>query len=114
MEWNIDVHKYLSEITRTALKVIVDFGVTSASDNDLITKAEHKMADLGVYKSKEAAEGQEAFNNAIQNGVYSQETYQAALAATNAELSEMKQPEFKFDSKSFSSAEPHCLDSSRH
>lgn len=57
MEWNIDVHKYLSEITRTALKVIVDFGVTSASDNDLITKAEHKMADLGVYKSKEAAEG---------------------------------------------------------
>ena len=57
MEWNIDVHKYLSEITRTALKVIVDFGVTSASDNELITKAEHKMAELGVYKSKEAAEG---------------------------------------------------------
>lgn len=57
MEWNIDVHKYLSEITRTALKVIADLGVTSTSDNDLITKAEHKMAELGVYKSKEAAEG---------------------------------------------------------
>lgn len=57
MEWNIDVHKYLSDVTRTALKVIVDFGITSASDNELITKAEHKMAELGVYKSKEAAEG---------------------------------------------------------
>lgn len=57
MEWNIDVHKFLSETTRTALKVIVDFGVTSASDNELITKAEHKMAELGVYKSKDAAEG---------------------------------------------------------
>lgn len=57
MEWNIDVHKFLSEITRTALKVIADFGVTSASDNELITKAEHRMAELGVYKSEEAAEG---------------------------------------------------------
>ena len=48
MEWNIDVHKYLSDVTRTALKVIVDFGITSASDNELITKVEHKMAECGV------------------------------------------------------------------
>lgn len=57
MKWSLDTHKFLSEIVRTALKTVVDHHITSESDDTVIKATEHELADKGVYRSKEAAEG---------------------------------------------------------
>ena len=57
MKWSLDTHKFLSEIVRTALKVVVDRKITSLSDDTIVKAAEHELAEKGVYRSKEAAEG---------------------------------------------------------
>lgn len=57
MKWSLDTHKFLSEIVRTALKTVVNHHITPESDDTVIKATEHELADKGVYRSKEAAEG---------------------------------------------------------
>lgn len=57
MKWSLDTHKFISEIVRTALQVVVDRNITSQSDEQAVKAAEHELADKGVYRSKEGAEG---------------------------------------------------------
>lgn len=57
MKWSLDTHKFVSEIVRTALQVVVDRKITSQSDEQVVKAAEHELADKGVYRSREAAEG---------------------------------------------------------
>lgn len=57
MKWSLDTHKFMSEIVRTALQVIVEREITPQSSEAAVRAAEHELADRGVYKTKEAAEG---------------------------------------------------------
>ena len=57
MKWSLDTHKFLSEVVRTAFQVVVDRKINNTSDEFSIKAAEHEMADKGVYRSREAAEG---------------------------------------------------------
>lgn len=77
MKWSLDTHKFISEIVRTALQVIVDRNITSQSDEQAVKAAEHELADKGVYRSREGAEGRikralltyfKAYNLMTQNG----------------------------------------------
>lgn len=55
MKWAIDVHKYLSEITRSALGVVQQFNLKPDSDNALIDQAGRKMVELGIYSDASKA-----------------------------------------------------------
>lgn len=57
MKWSMDTHKFMSEITRKALQIIVAHGVTSESDAEAIAATENELADEGIYRSREAASG---------------------------------------------------------
>ena len=57
MKWSIDTHKYMSEVTRTALKILVDYNITSESEPEDIDKAERMLAEAKVYKDYEGAKG---------------------------------------------------------
>jgi len=57
MRWYLDTHKFMSEITRTALQVMVQYGVTSESDAQLIDRTEKALADAGVYKDYNGSNG---------------------------------------------------------
>lgn len=57
MKWSMDTHKYISEITRKALQVMVAHGITSESEPEDIDVVEHKLGDCGVYKDYESAKG---------------------------------------------------------
>lgn len=57
MKWSLDTHKFMSETIRTAFQVIVDRKINNTSDETAIKAAEHELADKGVYKSRDAAEG---------------------------------------------------------
>lgn len=57
MKWSLDTHKFMSEIVRTALQIVVKREITSQSSEAAVRAAEHALADSGVYKTKEAAEG---------------------------------------------------------
>lgn len=57
MRWSMDTHKYISEITRKALQVIVSHGVTSESSPEEIDAAERELGSCGVYKSYDNAKG---------------------------------------------------------
>lgn len=57
MKWQMDVHKYFGEVTKTALKVLASFEISNSSSEATIKKAEQKLADLNVYKDYNAANG---------------------------------------------------------
>ena len=57
MKWSLDTHKFLSDIVRTAFQVVVDRKINNTSDGQAIKAAEHELADKGVYRSRDAAEG---------------------------------------------------------
>lgn len=57
MKWSMDTHKYISEITRTALKVMSDHNISSESEPEEIEAVERDLAAAGVYKDFEAAKG---------------------------------------------------------
>lgn len=57
MKWSMDTHKYMSEITRKALQVLAEAGVTSLSEPEEIDAAERKLAQSGVYKNYDGANG---------------------------------------------------------
>lgn len=57
MKWSMDTHKYISEITRKALQVMVAHGITSASEPEDIDAVERELGACGVYKDYEGAKG---------------------------------------------------------
>lgn len=57
MKWSMDTHKYMSEITRTALKIIAENNVTSESSMSEIDAVERKLVDAGVYRDYDSAKG---------------------------------------------------------
>ncbi len=57
MRWYLDTHKFMSEITRKALQIIVQHGVTSESEPEEIEEAEKDLARAGVYKDFDGAKG---------------------------------------------------------
>jgi len=57
MKWSMDTHKYMSEITRTALKIIAENNLTSESSIEEIDDVERKLVDAGVYRDYESAKG---------------------------------------------------------
>lgn len=57
MKWSLDTHKYFSETTITALKVITKYGLTRNSTNEEIDIAEKELAKVGVYKTYDNAKG---------------------------------------------------------
>ena len=57
MKWSMDTHKYMSEVTRTALQVIVKHNISSESEPEAIDTVERELAAEGVYKDYEGAKG---------------------------------------------------------
>lgn len=57
MKWSMDTHKYISETTRTALKIMASHGVSSESSSEEIDEVEHEMVSNGVYKDYDSAQG---------------------------------------------------------
>lgn len=57
MKWSMDTHKYISEITRKALQVLVSRNLTSESSPEEFDAAERELASCGVYKSYDNAKG---------------------------------------------------------
>lgn len=57
IKWSMDTHKYISEITRKALQVMVAHGITSESEPEDIDAVEHELGACGVYKDYEGAKG---------------------------------------------------------
>ncbi|MFB1050564.1 McrB family protein [Paraliobacillus sp. JSM ZJ581] len=57
MKWSMDTHKYMSEITRTALKIIVSNNITSESSVSEIDSVERQLVEAGVYTKYESAKG---------------------------------------------------------
>ncbi|GLI52206.1 hypothetical protein TSYNTROOL_22920 [Tepidanaerobacter syntrophicus] len=57
MKWSMDTHKYISEITRKALQIMVAHNITSESEPDEIDAVERELAAANVYKDYESAKG---------------------------------------------------------
>lgn len=57
MKWSMDTHKYMSEITRTALQVIAKHGITSESKPEEIDAVEKELVEKKVYKDYPSAKG---------------------------------------------------------
>lgn len=57
MKWSMDTHKYISEITRTALRIMMEHNITSESEPEEIEAVERDLAANGVYKDFDAARG---------------------------------------------------------
>lgn len=57
MKWSMDTHKYMSEITRKALQIIAQHGITSESTDEEIDQAEKELASQGVYHDYDSAKG---------------------------------------------------------
>ncbi len=57
MRWYMDTHKYMSEITRKALQIMVAHGITTESEPEQIDKVERELGESGIYKNYEAAKG---------------------------------------------------------
>ena len=57
MKWSMDTHKYISEITRKALQVIVSHGITSESGPEEIDAVERELGTCGVYRNYDGAKG---------------------------------------------------------
>jgi len=57
MKWSMDTHKFMSEITRKALQIMVAHGVTSESEPEVVEATENELADAGIYRSREGVKG---------------------------------------------------------
>lgn len=57
MKWSMDTHKYISEITRKALQIMVSHNITSESEAEEIDAVERELGASGVYKDYEGAKG---------------------------------------------------------
>lgn len=57
MKWSMDTHKYISEITRKALQVMVSHGITSESGPEEIDAVERELGTCGVYRNYDGAKG---------------------------------------------------------
>lgn len=57
MKWSMDTHKFMSEITRKALQILVAHNVTSESEPEEIDATERELAAAGIYKDYEGAKG---------------------------------------------------------
>ena len=57
MKWSMDTHKYISEITRKALQIIVAHNINSDSEPEEIDAVERELGNSGVYKDYEGAKG---------------------------------------------------------
>lgn len=57
MKWSMDTHKYMSEITRTALRIIAEHNITVESEPEEIDAVEHELVNAGVYKDYNSAKG---------------------------------------------------------
>ena len=57
MKWSMDTHKFMSEITRKALQIMVDHNITSESEPEEIDAVERELVDAKVYKNYESAQG---------------------------------------------------------
>jgi hypothetical protein len=57
MKWSMDTHKYMSEITRTALRIMVEHNITVESDPEEIDAVERELVNAGVYKDYNSAKG---------------------------------------------------------
>lgn len=57
MKWSLDTHKYISEITRKALQIMVAHGITSESSEEDIEVVEHELATANIYKDYYGAKG---------------------------------------------------------
>lgn len=57
MKWSMDTHKYISEITRKALQVMTEHGITSESEPEEIDAVERELASCGVYRDYDSAKG---------------------------------------------------------
>ncbi|MFZ7121685.1 MAG: McrB family protein [Eubacteriaceae bacterium] len=57
MKWSMDTHKYMSEITRKALKIMAEYNATSQSTAEEIEAVERKLVEAGIYRDYESARG---------------------------------------------------------
>ena len=57
MKWSMDTHKYISEITRKALQIIVAHNINSDSEPEEIDAVERELGNSGVYKDYEGEKG---------------------------------------------------------
>lgn len=57
MKWSMDTHKYISEVTRKALQIMVEHEITSESTPEEIDAVERELGNCGVYKDYESARG---------------------------------------------------------
>lgn len=57
MKWSMDTHKYISEVTRKALQIMVEHEITSESSPEKIDAVERELGNCGVYKDYESARG---------------------------------------------------------
>ena len=57
MNWSMDTHNYVSEITRKALQIMVKHGISSESEAEEIDAVERELGNSGVYKDYEGAKG---------------------------------------------------------
>lgn len=57
MKWSLDTHKFVSEIVRTALQVIINRKINAQSGDPEIKAAEKELFDKGVYRTREGADG---------------------------------------------------------
>ena len=55
MKWSMDTHKYISEITRKALQIMVAHNITSESEPEEIDAVERELGSSGVYKDYNGA-----------------------------------------------------------
>lgn len=57
MKWSMDTHKFMSEITRKALQIMSAHNITSESEPEEIAAVERDLAQEGIYRSYDAANG---------------------------------------------------------
>lgn len=57
MKWSMDTHKYMSEITRKILQVMVECNINGDSESEEVEMAERKLAEAGVYRDFKGAKG---------------------------------------------------------
>jgi hypothetical protein len=57
MKWSVDTNKFMSEIVREGLKVLVNRHIGSDSGANEIAAAEDELAAVGFYQTPEAAKG---------------------------------------------------------
>lgn len=57
MKWSLDTHKFVSEIVRAALQIVVNRRITPQSGEPEIRAAEQELFEKGVYRTRDGADG---------------------------------------------------------